>query len=84
MKDIELHVLPCSMECIVKRKSCEEKECRHWINYEEDNNCSLIATSKNGPMTLQQIADRLEISVVRVCQIEKEVLRKVKKRLKNI
>ena len=84
MKNKELNVLPCSVECIVKQKSCSEKECKHWIEYEEDNNCSLISINKYGRMTLQQIADRLGISVVRVCQIEKEVLRKMKKRLNNI
>ena len=60
---------------------CEKKECRQWIDYEEDLNCVLIAISKKGgkQMTLREVAKRLGISFVRVKQIEDSILKKLKK-----
>tara|TARA_Y100000034_G_C6735449_1_gene326101 strand:+ start:472 stop:627 length:156 start_codon:yes stop_codon:yes gene_type:complete len=40
-------------------------------------NCALIAVEKNGAMTLREIADRLEISFVRVKQIQDKALLKL-------
>ena len=73
----------CSEECKLKKKRCTKKECRHWIEYREDFNCALIAIEKNGNMTLRQVADRLQISFVRVKQIEDKALKKLTK-LKSI
>ena len=60
----------CSMTCMKDDYKCPLKECKHWIDYGEDLNCSLIAIEKNGPMTLREVADRLKISFVRVKQIQ--------------
>ena len=67
--------------------ACDIKECKLWINYEKDLNCTLIAIEKNGSdgMTLREVADRLGISFVRVKQIEAQILKKLKKqKLKTI
>ena len=78
----ELKVLPpCATECLSAERECSEEGCRYWINYEDDLNCSLISIGRNGRMTLQQIADRLGISVVRVLQIERKAKSKLKKQL---
>ena len=66
-----------------KRKCCEEEECRCWIDYPEDNNCINVAIEKHGAMTLAEVAKRLNISLVRVSQIEKQALKKLSKRIKN-
>jgi hypothetical protein len=68
----------CSRKCLVQKKCCEEKECRMWINYPEDNNCTLIAVDRHGPMTLKEIAARHHISIVRVKQIVDGTLDKIK------
>ena len=73
---------PCAKECIATGLCCEKKECRMWINYAEDQNCTLIAVKKEGPMTLNEISKRIDLSIVRISQIEKETLRKIKKRIK--
>ena len=72
----------CAQECIYANSSCKEAECRMWIDYEEDRNCTLIAIDKQGPMTLNEISKRMDLSIVRISQIEKETLRKIKKRIK--
>ena len=60
--------------------SCEIKDCRQWINYEEDLNCTIITVKKYGPLTLREISDRLGISFVRVKQIQDKTLTKLKKK----
>ena len=68
----------CSTKCVLAQKCCTEKECRMWINYPEDNNCTLVAVDKHGPMTLKEVAVRHQISIVRVKQIVDQTLDKIK------
>ena len=60
---------------------CNNRDCRQWINYPEDNNCVLEAVRKNGKMTLRECAKRLGVSYVRVKQIEDKALKKLEKKL---
>ena len=71
----------CAKECLVNDKKCAQEECRCWINYEDDLNCCLIAIEKNGNMTLNEVGQRLQISYVRVKQIEKGALNKLQKKV---
>ena len=71
-------LLACSRLCIKLKASCPNKECRLWIDYPEENNCSLVSINKNDNMTLRQIGERLGISFARVKQIETKALRKLK------
>tara|TARA_B100000214_G_C23556888_1_gene441040 strand:- start:128 stop:367 length:240 start_codon:yes stop_codon:yes gene_type:complete len=56
---------------------CERKECKNWINCKEGLNCVLIA-AKSGPKTLQEIGEIFGLTRMRICQIEKNVLGKIK------
>jgi len=76
--------IKCRNECINENLSCENKGCKHWIEYDQDFNCSLIAIDKNGAMTLDEISKRLGMSLVRVKQIEEAALNKVKKRNRQL
>jgi len=67
----------CSTKCMDNATPCEQKECKHWIDYGEDLNCTLIAVEKNGEMTLREIADRMGVSFVRVKQIQDKALKKL-------
>jgi len=60
--------------------SCPCTDCKHWISYKDDNNCSLISIYVNGRMSLQEIGKRLNLSFVRISQIEKAALKKLKNR----
>ena len=73
----------CMKLCMSCKLECKVKECRYWIEYEEDLNCSLIAIEKNGAMTLQKVSDRLGISLVRVKQIQDKVIQKLSKNIKR-
>ena len=78
----EDHLPQCSKDCLRDNKSCEKSSCRMFIEYEQDNNCSLVAIYQSGPMTLDEVSKRLNISLVRVSQIEKEAMKKLSKRIK--
>lgn len=64
------------------KNCCRKEECRCWIDFPEDDNCVNTAIEKHGAMTLEQVAKRLGISLVRVSQIEKAALKKLSKRIK--
>ncbi len=74
-------LLECSRVCLKHNKSCDNVECKHWIDFANEYNCVLISVNKNGRMTLREVAMRLKISFSRVKQIEVEALKKIKKRM---
>tara|TARA_R100000152_G_C6675360_1_gene110630 strand:+ start:100 stop:339 length:240 start_codon:yes stop_codon:yes gene_type:complete len=76
----------CLQECVKKDKECAKKECRVWIDYKEDLNCSLMSVQKHGPMTLEETAKRLSLSIVRIKQLQDRALQKLQKnrRLKGL
>jgi len=56
---------------------CKNKECRLWLKCKEKQNCTIIA-AQEGPKTLQEIGNLHELTRMRICQVEKEALRKIK------
>lgn len=56
---------------------CTKAECRLWINNGRGLNCTLIS-AESGPMTLQEIGDIFGITRMRVCQLEKRIISKIK------
>ena len=72
-------MIECAKKCSELNVSCPVKDCRLWIDYEEDLNCVNIAIDKNGAMKLRQVADRCGVTTARAQQIEKAALPKLKK-----
>ena len=68
----------CAKDSLESESVCNKKDCRLWMDYDKDLNCSLISVKKNGKLTLNQVGDRLGISYVRVSQIEKQAVKKLK------
>jgi hypothetical protein len=71
----------CAKKCWLAREGCEQSDCRLYIEFPEDHNCTLIASAKHGPMTLEEIGKRHHISTVRAKQILDATLLKLKKTL---
>jgi hypothetical protein len=69
----------CVKKCYVARAPCENRECRLHIDFKEDLNCTIIAVKKHGPMTLEEVGRRHQISTVRAKQIIDATLTKLKK-----
>ena len=60
----------CSNACEENEVSSPETDCRKWMDYKEDLNCTLIAVDKHGKMTLREVAKRMGVSFVRIKQIQ--------------
>ncbi len=64
-------------------KLCNKKSCRYWLKIKDNQNC-VINCANNGPKTLQDIGELYSITRMRVCQIEKNIIKKIKKRVQNV
>ena len=73
----------CAKRCEELYTSCPCKDCRLWIDYSEDLNCTLHAVKNNhtGELTLREVADRIGVSFVRIKQIQDQAVKKVEKLL---
>ena len=71
-------LLACTRKCVELNIDCPHIDCKHWIDFSKENNCSLVSINRNGSMTLRQIAERSGISFARVKQIETKALLKMK------
>jgi hypothetical protein len=56
---------------------CKNKSCRLWLKCKAKQNCTIVA-AQEGSLTLQKIGDLHELTRMRICQVEKEALRKIK------
>lgn len=68
----------CSQACLDVEVSCPHKQCEHWISFKEDNNCDLISIQRHGSLTLREVGERIGVSYVRIKQIEKAALKKIR------
>ena len=69
----------CFDICAENGVECPFKECRHWIDYEEDLNCAVVCARKheNG-LSLREVAERMSVSFPRISQIEHAAFKKLK------
>lgn len=76
-------ITECAKTCQRLNTSCPNSDCRLWIDYEEEYNCSLISIeekTKDGSekgLTLHEVADRLGINYLKVRQIEINAIKKL-------
>ena len=68
----------CAQDNMENDNPCQNKDCRLWLAYKKDLNCTMVSVKKNGKLTLNEVGERLGISYVRVSQIEKQAVNKLK------
>jgi hypothetical protein len=76
--------MKCYDECKINKKCCEVKDCRLWIDFPEDLNCTEIAVQKSGEMVLRKVAERLQLTSSRIKQIESKALANVSKTFQKL
>ena len=82
MNDIKNKQEKCYKKIWRTKNPCSESECRHFLKSEQGLNCSIIVANE-GPKTLQEIGDYYGVSRMRICQIEKMILKKLRKNSNN-
>ena len=67
----------------LKNKNCKNKECRYWMTYQESQNCCINAAKKDSKLTLENIGSIFKLTRMRICQIEKIAVKKIKEKLQK-
>ena len=62
-------------------QSCEKSSCRYWIECSNFNNCCIVGAEKNEKITLQNIGELFDVTRMRICQIEKIAIQKLKEKV---
>ena len=62
-------------------KLCNKKKCRYWIQSKKSQNCCINASKQNEKITLQDIGDIFNVTRMRICQIEKIAIKKIKEKI---
>lgn len=70
----------CYRLCSEYQVECPNKECRLWIDFPTDLNCTQLTVEKNkkNKMIFQEIGKRLKLTPSRIKQIEMIALQKMK------
>lgn len=72
------------MKCFEYNKQnniiCKKNSCKHFINCKKNKNCTILA-AEDGPKTLQEIGEIFNVTRMRICQIEKDIMKKIKVKL---
>tara|TARA_R110002153_G_scaffold1395_1_gene7193 strand:+ start:17210 stop:17443 length:234 start_codon:yes stop_codon:yes gene_type:complete len=65
------------------KKSCEVKKCRYWVNCKPKTNCciNIAQEERETKLTLQDIGAFFNVTRMRICQIEKIAIQKLRDKL---
>ena len=65
-------------------KNCQKKDCRYWIKCGKDKNCALISVENDEKLTLEDVGKLFDVTRMRICQIEKQAIKKLKEKVKDM
>ncbi len=82
MDNIDLKNITCFAAHDKCNMSCKQKKCRYWHDMNNSNSNCIINKVNNttSDLTLQDIGDIFGITRMRICQIEKQTLKKLSKK----
>ena len=63
---------------------CEKMSCRYWIDCKDSQMCCLNLCKKNSSLTLEDVGKLFGVTRMRICQIEKMAVKKLKSISENI
>ena len=68
----------CFSEHHKRKLTCQKRSCKYWLSCSDSLNCTIIAANSKESKTLQEIGNMFGLTRMRICQIEKVALSKVK------
>jgi hypothetical protein len=68
----------CFENCRLLEMSCKNTTCRHAVINDTHFNCSLLAIKNGQGQTLADIGKVFNLTRMRICQIEKAAIKKIK------
>tara|TARA_B100000287_G_scaffold390483_2_gene401416 strand:- start:307 stop:534 length:228 start_codon:yes stop_codon:yes gene_type:complete len=75
--------MKCYEYCASKNRNCKESSCRYWLDNKSTKNCTILAAKIEKNMTLEEIGNIFKVTRMRICQIEKRAIEKIKEKLTN-
>ncbi len=60
------------------KKECEKINCRYWINCKESQMCCINLCKNKSNFTLEDVGKIFGVTRMRICQIEKSAIKKLK------
>jgi DNA-directed RNA polymerase specialized sigma subunit len=60
------------------QKSCINNKCRYWHEMDTHNNCIINMVNENEDLTLEKVGELFNVTRMRICQIEKNIIDKLK------
>ena len=76
------------MKCFEHNKhfnnKCEKNACRYWINCKEYQNCAILLSKKSEKLTLEDVGSLFDVTRMRICQIEKIAIKKLRDKIHSI
>ena len=76
------------MKCYTYNKqfklNCNKNNCRYWINKKDSNNCCLVVVDNYPSLTLEETGKIFGVTRMRICQLEKKAIEKLKDKLKSV
>jgi len=66
----------CFAEHKKRNLNCQKQSCRNWMNCPQALNCAVIG-AEQGKWILKDIGKIFGVTRMRICQIEKEIIKKL-------
>ena len=66
------------------KKQCKKNKCRYWILQKENYNCCILASKSSNKLTLEDVGKIFSVTRMRICQIEKNAIKKLKETVRKI
>ena len=67
----------CFKEHKKYKVDCLKQGCKYWVDCKDSLNCTMLMANE-GPKTLQEIGEIFGVTRMRICQIEKSVMNKLR------
>ena len=67
-----------------KNLECEKINCRYWINCKDSQMCCINLCKENKNLTLEDVGKIFGVTRMRICQIEKNAIKKLRNFTKTI